>query len=262
MNNWLAEVRTGLIFLLVAVFLFLLDSLGMLSPLRLATGYLMTPIQIGIYQTGLKIKSQFEFIFTAKTAVNENQALKRQLSDLLLENAALRQELTNTKSLVAQQAVISPTTYDQLPANILGMTRFLIIDKGSNQGIKPGMAVIFRDSLIGQVKEVSDSRSTVILTSDPDSKISSMINTEQGKTKGLLIGQFGQGLLLDKILHQEPVGVGDLVYTEGIETALPKGLVLGAVTEVISKDNEVFKQARIRPIFDPNNLDTVYIITN
>lgn len=261
-NTLLPELKIGLAFLLVAVTLFLFDSLGMLSPVRFAGNFIFSPIQIGIYQTGIKVKNQFEFIFTAKTAVNENRALKEQLSGILIENANLRQELSATKSLVEQQTIINPTTYTMLPANILGFSRFVIIDKGSLSGIKTGMPVIFHDSLIGQIKEVTDNRSTIILTSDPESKISSMINNSSGKTKGILVGQFGQGLLLDKILHQEPVSVGDLVYTEGVETVLPKGLVLGTVAEVYSRDNEVFKQARVRPIFDIANLDQVFIITN
>lgn len=234
----------------------------MLNPIRFTSSFILSPIQIGIYQTGIKIKNQYDFIFTVKTAANENRALKEQLAGILIENASLRRELTATKLLVTQQAVINPTTYDLLPANVLGASRFLTIDKGTLSGLRPGMPVVFRDSLIGQLKEVTETRSTIILTSDPQSKISSMVTTPQGKTKGIIVGQFGQALLLDKILHQEPISIGDLVYTEGIETILPKGLVLGTVSEVFSRDNEVFKQARVRPLFDTTSLDIVFVITN
>lgn len=261
-NTLVSEFKIGLIFLLLSIALFLLDSLGMLNPLRRVSNFTIAPVQIGIYQTGIKLKNQFDFIFTVKTATNENRALKKQLSGILIENASLRQELSKTKSLVAEQAIISPTTYNLLPATILGASRFVIIDQGLESGLKSGMPVIFKDSLIGQIKDVTQNRSTIILTSDPESKISSMVTTTQGKTKGILVGQFGQALLLDKILHQEPIAVGDLVYTEGIETILPKGLVLGTVSEVYSRDNEVFKQARVRPIFDAANLDLVFVITN
>lgn len=261
-NTLISEFKIGLIFLLLTIALFLLDSLGLLNSLRQISSFAITPIQVGIYQTGIKIKNQYEFIFTVKTATNENRALKEQLSGILIENATLRQELSKTKSLIEQQAVISPTTYNLLPATILGTSRFLLIDKGFENGLKIGMPVVYKDSLIGQIKEVTSSRATAILISDPESKISAMINTSSGKTKGLLIGEFGQALLLDKILHQEPVAVGDMVYTEGIETILPKGLVLGVVSDVYSRDNEVFKQARVRPIFDIGNLDIVFVITN
>lgn len=262
MNTYVSEFKIALIFLLISVALFLLDSLGILNPLRGASNFAFTPIQIGIFQTGFKIKNQFDFIFSVKTATNENRALKEQLSGLLIENATLRKELSATKLLVAEQTVISPTTYNLLPATIIGTSRYLIIDKGVESGLKVGMPVIFKDSLIGQLKEITLGRSTVILTSDPDSKISSMIQSSGVKTKGILTGQFGHALLLDKILHQEPVAVGDLVYTEGLETILPKGLVLGSVAEVYTRDNEVFKQARVKPIFDASSLDLVFIITN
>ena len=67
-------------------------------------------------------------------------------------------------------------------------------------------------------------------------------------------------MLLDKILHEEPIAQGDLVYSEGTEGYLPRGLIVGRVNEVIEKQNEVFKQAKVKPIFDIRDLELVFVI--
>jgi cell shape-determining protein MreC len=53
-----------------------------------------------------------------------------------------------------------------------------------------------------------------------------------------------------------------LVYTEGTEEEIPRGLILGKVEDVVVKDNEVFKQAKVKPVFDISNLDIVFVVRN
>jgi len=61
-------------------------------------------------------------------------------------------------------------------------------------------------------------------------------------------------------LHEEKITEGDLVYSEGTEGFLPRGLILGRVTQVRELQNEVFKQAKIKPIFDVRDLELVFLI--
>jgi len=82
----------------------------------------------------------------------------------------------------------------------------------------------------------------------------------EGVAKGVLVGQFGTESLLDKILHEETIKAGDLVYSEGTEGNLPRGLILGKVVEVKGEENEVFKQAKVVPVFDIRDLELVFVI--
>jgi cell shape-determining protein MreC len=50
------------------------------------------------------------------------------------------------------------------------------------------------------------------------------------------------------------------VYSEGQESEIPRGLVLGQVAQVIEKDNEIFKSAKIKPVFDIADLEVIFII--
>ena len=88
-----------------------------------------------------------------------------------------------------------------------------------------------------------------------------MIN-QQGRSQGILLGQFGSEMLLDKVIHEEPMEKNDLVYTSGSEDNIPRGLIVGRVEETLVKDGEVFKRAKVKPIFNLANLDLLFVITN
>ena len=66
---------------------------------------------------------------------------------------------------------------------------------------------------------------------------------------------------MDKILHEEKIAVGDLVYSEGTEGFLPRGLILGKVTEVLERATQVFKQAKVKSVFDIRDLELVFVIS-
>ncbi len=255
-----SNFKTFLILSFFSLLIFLFDILGFLNFPKSLIQTLTVPIQYGFYQGSKLIGNQFEFIINARTAVKENKALKTQMSDILVENAKLKKAKEENEILLSSYNKLNPQTFDLLPARIVGISRFLTIDKGSNDGILLGQVVVFKDSFIGTIKLVSPKSSQVLLSEDPDSKIAVFSQNDEGKAKGILLGQFGSKLLLDKILHEENIKVGDLVYSDGTEGKIPKGLLVGKVTKVLEKTNEVFKGAEVEPIYESQNLDIVFAI--
>lgn len=255
------DLRTFLALLVLSVGLIFIDSSGALNTVKSPLQYITSPIQYGLYKSSLVISRQFESITVARKASLENKALTEQLAQVLSENAGLRRKVLELEAFSAQQKTLNAQTFNLEASRPVGLGRYLIIDKGSDNNIKVSQPVIFKDNYIGKIKEVSPKKSQVLLSSDPDSHISAFAASES-KTKGILSGQFGSELLMDKILHQEGIKKGDLVYTEGLEPEIPRGLILGQVVDVLSKDNEVFKQATVKPIFDVGNLDVVFVVTN
>ena len=256
----LQDFKTVSILLAISVSLVLLDLFQLLSIPKGILQQVTIPIQYGLYKSSNNVSRQLEFVLQARQAAQENKAKSEQMAQILSENANLRKKLDEARSFLAQEKALSEQTFNLTPARPIGFARFLNIDKGSNDGIKPNQAVVFKDNFIGRVKEVDPKKSRIILGSDPDSRISAFSQSEDGKAKGILVGQFGSEMLLDKILHEEPVKVGDLVYSEGQEVEIPRGLILGQVSEVIQKDNEIFKQAKVKSVFEIGDLELVFVV--
>ncbi len=260
MSKILPNFKVFLTLIFLSFAFFILDGIKLLDLPKQLVYFVTNPISFGIYNTNRNIGNQFHFIFQARFAAQESKALKSQVGQLLSENAELRKKLAETESLVSQEKHLDPSTYNLLPARPIGLGRYLKIDKGSNAGIKVGEAVVFEDNFVGKIIAVSPASSNVELVTDPDSKVAAFSQNKEGKGKGVLIGQFGTEVLMDKILHEEKIAEGDLVYSEGLEGFLPRGLILGRVTKVMERENEVFKQAKVVPIFDIRDLELVFVI--
>lgn len=260
MSRVILDLKIFLILIFLSLIIFFLDTVNLLNLPKQAVFYITNPISFGIYNTNRIIGKQFYFLFQARFAAQESQALKEQTVKLLAENAVLRKKLAETESLLSQERYLAPGTYNLLPSRPIGLGRYLKIDKGFSSGIKLGRAVIFEDNFIGKIVVVSSSASEVQLLADPDSKVAAFSQNKEGKAKGVLIGQFGTDILLDKILHEEKITEGDMVYSEGTEGFLPRGLILGKVSQVIDRENEVFKQAKVVPVFDIRDLELVFVM--
>ncbi|MBI2011607.1 rod shape-determining protein MreC [Candidatus Daviesbacteria bacterium] len=248
--------------LFISLLLIFADNLNLLNLPKQAVQIVTVPIQYGLYRSGVAISRQFEFIFLARRAGQEKKALTEQLAQILSENANLRRKLAETEGFLEQQRSLDPQTFTQIAARPVGISRFLLIDKGSIDGVKKDMVIVYKDNYLGKITESSPRQSKVILPTDPDSKISVFASNKNGRARGILVGQFGSEMLMEKILHQEPLNIGDLVYTEGTEINFPRGLIIGSISEVKDEDNQIFKQAKVKPIFEVTNLDIVFVITN
>lgn len=248
--------------ILISFFILAIDNLKFLSLPKQALGFITTPIQYGLYSSGQAFGRQFYFVFAARSASQEKKAMQEQMAQILSENANLRRKLAETESMLSQERSLDPQTYNLIVARPIGFDRYLKINKGSKSGIKKNMAAVFKDNYLGQVINVSENGADIRLVSDPDSKIGSFSLNKDGRGKGVLIGQFGSEMLMDKILHEEKIEKGDLVYSEGTEEFLPRGLILGRVTKILSQENQVFKQAEVEPVFDVRDLELVFLIDN
>lgn len=260
MERVIPSFKIFIFLLILSLLIIFLDGLNFFKYFKSALFYITNPISFGMYNTSKNINKQVYFLFAARLSAQENIALKEQIGKLLSENADIRKKLAETEAQLSQQKHLDPRTYNLIAARPIGLNKYLRIDKGSEARVKVGEAVIFNDNYIGRITEVSEKAANIQLLMDPDSKVAAFSQSLNGRAKGLLLGQFGTDLLMDKILHEETINVGDLVYSEGTEGFLPRGLILGRVTEILNRENEVFKQAKVAQIFDIRDLELVYVI--
>lgn len=261
MGKVVSNFQITLVLIFISLALLGLDSLKLLRLPKSAAYFITNPVSFGFYKARQIVTKEFEFVFQSRKSAQENKALQEQLAQILSENANLRTKLAQTSAQLEQTKSLDSKTYNLFPVRPIGVDRYLKVDQGSNNGLKANLPVVFKDNYIGQILNISERGANVRLLTDPDSKVSAFSIGKEGNAKGLLVGQFGSELLFDKILHEEKVSEGDLVYSEGTEGFLPRGLILGRVSEVIEGQTQIFKQAKVSPVFDIRDLELVFVIT-
>jgi rod shape-determining protein MreC len=193
----------------------------------------------------------------------ENRALKGEIDRIRLEEARLNQDADQAHRLQAllgfKQQFISKT----LAAQVIGssgseQSRSVYIDKGEKSGLKPDMAVITADGIVGKVLRVYRSTSLVLLINDQSSGVGGIL--EKSRLQGILRGTPGGEVALEKVMSDEAVPVGELVLTSGGDRIFPKGLVVGRVTKV-STGNDLFLNIRVKPAANLGRLEEVLVVT-
>ncbi|MFC1538086.1 rod shape-determining protein MreC [Candidatus Latescibacterota bacterium] len=151
-----------------------------------------------------------------------------------------------------------------IPAAVIGqdvdsITNSLILDVGSNEGVKKYMAVVTADGLVGRIIEVYPSSSNVQLIRDVNSRISAIIEGNRD-IKGIVRWEGGDYLRmygLQQINNPEP---GQNVYTTGIGGTFPAGLFIGKVVKPDDDDLKIYSTVEIMPAVDFSRIYEVFII--
>ena len=199
----------------------------------------------GVYEQNLALKGDIEQLKEQLTQLQEQVIISEQLTELL----------------AYQQA--GPT--QTVPARVVGRNatnwyRTLILDKGSQEGIKPNMGVITHTGVVGRVVKIHSSTAIVLLLSDPNVAVPAMI--QGSRDEGIVQGT-AQGFIKMKYLPPlSPVQIGDNVVTSGLTGAFPRGLQIGQIARLQKADADLFQSAQIQPTVDFHKLEGVLIITS
>jgi rod shape-determining protein MreC len=137
---------------------------------------------------------------------------------------------------------------------------YIIINRGSNDGVLRGMPVVTNQGLIGRVDAVIADAARIQLVTDPASAIN--VRLQNADTEAVLIGSVTGDLSLDMITQDVTVEPGDVVLTSGLGGGYPPDLIIGQVLNVRKRDFELFQQATIQPAVDFTRLEIVLVITN
>ena len=137
----------------------------------------------------------------------------------------------------------------------------LIINKGSEDGIRKDMPVINEQGLIGRIINVTDRTSEVLLILDREGAVGAMV--QQTRVPGVVEG-LGPGSDQLQMIHinvDAPIGVNQVIITSGYGGIFPKGLRIGYVKEIIPEANGLMKRAVIQPFVDFDRLEEILVVT-
>ncbi len=196
---------------------------------------------------------------------HENEALKKQLTDLRLENAHMQQESEQGRRLQTLLDFKQQYVNKTVAAQVIGtsgteLSRVIYIDRGNRDGVQAGMAVITPDGIVGKIARADRSTSQVLLISDPQSGAGVLL--ERLHLNGILKGSNGRYPEVQNVMSDEKIQVGDRVITTGGDRVFPRGLPVGTVESFSpDRDRDPFLNIRVKPAADLGKLEEVLVIT-
>lgn len=201
----------------------------------------------------------------------ENQSLKQKI-DTIHELEVQLSELKRDNQKMKETLKLQDTLNDYTLVNATVIARnpdtwrdVITINKGSNDGIQPQMSVMSDNGLVGKVMDVNPTSARVALLSNADNtlvRVAAMIQNEKEPIYGTITGYDAKTnmLVMSQIQATQDIKVGDKVVTSGLGGISPNSLYIGTVEEVAMDRFGLYKEVKIRPAADTNDVRYVTVV--
>lgn len=197
----------------------------------------------------------------------ENRRLAERVDALSLDLASLREDAAEAVRLRGLLGYVPPRTWSVQGARVIahrlgpaGALDTVLIDKGSRHGVGVNAPVATPGGVAGRVLRSAVQAATVLLVTDPNSKIP--VVSRDHRTTGILSGQGpGEDLEVRYVPLNAPLDVGEILVTSGLAGIFPKGLPVAEITGIERSDISLFLTVRARPLVDYNSLEEVLLFT-
>lgn len=259
------NLQTTILFLVVAGILALALS-GSL-------GFVSKGLNAALVSAQTWVSVRFVAIQDFLTVPRDVAALRQRNAELEAEVARLQAQIVQLQSQAADMQVLAALVNFSranpenvyTAATVIGrdpspFLRYLIIDKGSNHGLRRGMPVVTEQGLVGRVDAVIGSAARVQLITDPASAVNARL--ERADREAVLTGTAAGDLALEMLPQDVTVQPGDVVLTSGLGGTYPPDLIIGQVVSVRRRDSDLFQQAFVQPAVDFAQLKLVLVITD
>ncbi|MEW6377547.1 MAG: rod shape-determining protein MreC [Thermodesulfobacteriota bacterium] len=222
------------------------------SPFQKASTFVIRTVQ-GVFQG---------YIFLIHLQ-KENVMLKERIAQLEKENHEMREMALAHERLKRLLKFREKIPLSVVAAEVIGQDpsswfKSVTINKGEKDGVRQGMAVIAPEGVIGQILKTAPYHSTVLLLTDYNSAIDSIV--QRTRAKAIVEGKGENQCQLKYLLRTEEVAAGDIVVTSGLGGNFPKGLMVGEIRSVDKKGHGIFQYAELVPSVDLTKLEEVLVI--
>lgn len=253
----------------VIVLIFIVHILGLSRPLESLVVSWSNPVNSYFHNSlGSLFKSD-----DSRNSVDELQKKLQELESKFVQNtlAEAKMKLLVEENIKLRQQLdfLNNNDYRSLSANIISRQNIfenisdiqdIILDKGSYDGVSVGLGVVDEKGvIIGKIVEIKDSSSRACLTVAPDCRLAVGVLNED-RTVGLSEGNLGLTIKINFIPQLENIAVNDIVISSGLADNIPRGLVVGRVSEVNKQSNEIWQDVSIESLASLQTLTLVSII--
>jgi rod shape-determining protein MreC len=223
----------------------------------------VTPFEKAVVHSQQWVQNLFTNYAYLRGVRRENRALRAEIEQMKIEQARLNEDARMSRRIQALLAFKEQYVDSTIAAQVIGtsgseQSRVLYIDKGSNDGIKPDMAVITPTGIVGKIVQVAPEWSQVLPINDQFSGVGAAL--KDSRLQGILKGAPNGATTLQYIMSDEKVVPGEDVITSGGDRIFPKGLPVGKVVSVQS-GKDLFLNIRVIPSARLDQLEEVLVVT-
>ena len=174
-----------------------------------------------LYNNYDEIKNELEKLKSEKLEIifleEENKRLKKTIDEYIY----------NSEELVAKVLIDKDSPF----------LKSIIVNKGSKDSVKLGMAVLDGNYLVGKIVEVNYSTSRALMISDLNSKIP--VSIEPGNIQSILSGTGKRNGKIEYVESEILVNDGSIVYTSGSGNIFKSGIPIGIFNKNENTSEEV-----------------------
>ncbi len=251
-----AEVKLVLLVILSAVLLVLDAHSHYLEPVRKGLNVALYPFQRVVMLPGDAVVLVQDYTNAAALLREESEALQRQrielaqvianAGQLATENAQLRRLMGVVDGKPTHPTVVVQVLYE--PAT--PFRRRLVFNKGSRDGIEPGMPIIDEGGLVGQVIRVTPFTSEAALLTDE--QLAVPVQILRNGLRLIAFGSPANGKVEVRYFSSDAdIRKSDVLVTSGIGGAFPSGISVGTVESVERDSSSGFAKAVAQPTSHP-----------
>jgi rod shape-determining protein MreC len=250
--------------IIVVLSLGLILSTEYLSPVRQYVSTLFSPLQFIANAPLDVLDAVSESVKSRDTLIRENSALRQlelSVSDRLLKVTHLEQENERLRALLGS---ISTTTFKKLIAQVQAVDSDpfrlqVLVNKGLEHNVFVGQPVVDEHGVVGQVVEVSQYSSRILLIADNSHAIPLRNQRNDVRLIGLGTGDVHQ-MELQYVTKNTDVKIGDMLVTSGLGGRFPEGYPVAMVSAIENRSSEIYSTIHIKPIAQLDRIRYVLLL--
>ena len=237
------------------------------QPTAFSTKLHMVFVQLGT--PFVKLGDHFPFVQSRRLLAKQNEQL-RQDNDLLRQQVRALSETGDENLRLRRLLELKEhPAFHTITVRVIGRDasnwwKSIQIDRGSNDGLRPNMAVLNAEGLVGKTISVTKGEARVLLLTDPNCKVSALLQDtrEPGVAAGVDAAfTFSPRCLMTYVNRDAKVKPGENVVSSGLGGVFPKGILIGVVTRAqLNKQTGMYQDVEIKPAVDFRRLEEVIVI--
>src|ERR1017187_1982605 len=227
--------------------------------IRLWANALVSPPEQLIQSSKLGAGGFWQNYIDLRHVREQNQDLQKTVDRLRLEQAALLEDARQGQRLQALLDFQQKYIYKTVAAQAIGssgsdQSHVFNIDKGADFQLRPDMAVITADGIVGKVRDVFPHSAQILAINDQTSGAGVILETT--RVRGILRGNASGQPQIVGILADNRIQPGETVLTAGGDLIFPRGLPVGIVEKVVrDPERENFIDVIVQPAAHTYRLD-------